>query len=233
MINCVIVDDDPMAMEALEYLLNKLEDIEVSTTYNSALDAMPKLENSDIDLVFLDVEMPDFTGIELLETAKILPNIILTTQNEQYAVKALAHKVLDHLTKPIRFARLAQAIDRFKELNNPEKTESTSESREDFFVRSDGRYVRIAFEELLFVETVDDYLALHLDKKGKHLVHSTLKKMEGELPVSMFQKVHRSYIVNLKRIVDFDESSLVINRNVIPVSRAFRPILRERLGLEE
>lgn len=106
------------------------------------------------------------------------------------------------------------------------------ESRDDFFVRSEGRYVRIPFEQLLYIETVDDYLALHMDKQGKHLVHSSMKKMEGQLPPAQFQRIHRSFLVNLGKIVDVDDSTVVIDRKVLPVSRAFRPILKRRLGLE-
>lgn len=112
MIRSMIIDDDPMASEALRYLLNKYPDIEIVECFSSAIDALAFLEKNQVDLLFLDIEMPDLSGLEFLETAHSLPAVILTTQNEKYAVKAFEYEVLDYLTKPVRYSGLTQALNR-------------------------------------------------------------------------------------------------------------------------
>ncbi len=227
MIKTIVVDDELMARESLSYLLKKFEEIELLETFESAIDARKYLHEKQVDLVFLDIEMPDLTGMELLATVKELPEIVLTTNNPDYAVEAFEYQVLDFLTKPINFVRLSKSIERYKL-----KHGNDSEEREDMFVRSEGKFVRIAFEDLLYAETMDDYMCLYMADQHKHIIHSTLSKLEKELPSDKFQKVHRSYIVNLSKIADLDETTLVIKNKVIPVSRSFRPILKNRLGLK-
>ncbi|MEQ9262842.1 MAG: LytTR family DNA-binding domain-containing protein [Owenweeksia sp.] len=227
MIKVLIVDDEAMAREALHYLLKKFEDVEVLEVFESAIEARKYLNGNSADLIFLDVEMPGLTGMEFLATARNLPEIILTTNNPDYAVEAFEYKVLDFLTKPINFARLSKSLDRYKESLNREPS-----TREDMFVRSEGKFVRIAFDDLLYAQTMDDYMCLYMKDKSKHIIHSTLSKLEKDLPQERFQKVHRSYLINLSKIVDVDETTVVIEKEVIPVSRAFRPVLKDRLGLK-
>jgi DNA-binding LytR/AlgR family response regulator len=173
------------------------------------------------------VEMPELTGMELLATVKELPEIVLTTNNPNYAVEAFEYQVLDFITKPVSFARVSKSIDRYKD-----KQSAGPSSKDDMFVRSEGKFVRISFSDLLYAQTLDDYMWLYMADKTKHIIHSTLTKLEGDLPNDKFQKVHRSYIVNLAKIVDIDETTLVIGDIVIPISRAFRPVLKKRLGLK-
>ncbi|WP_417600602.1 LytR/AlgR family response regulator transcription factor [Owenweeksia hongkongensis] len=222
MIKALIVDDEEMARESLSYLIRKVDNIEVVESFESAIDAKKYLEKNQADVIFLDVEMPDFSGMEFLASMDALPSIILTTNNPEYAVEAFEYEVLDFIPKPVSYGRLVKAVERL---------DSTVEKRDDFFVRSEGRYVRVPFESLMYVETMDDYLKLHLEDKSKCIVHSTLTKMEEKLPAAQFQKVHRSYIVNLSKIVDIEETTIVVGQSVIPVSRAFRPVLKERLNL--
>lgn len=227
MISAIIVDDDKMARESVNYLLQKFDNIEVTGSFESAFDAKKFLNENNVDIIFLDIEMPELSGFEFLSTTKELPSIILTTGNPDYAIEAFEYDVLDFLVKPVNFTRLSKSIDRYE---NSKKTD-TSE-REDIFVRSEGKFVRVAFDDLLFAQTKDDYMYLHLENKSRHIIYSTLAKLEKRLPEAKFQKVHRSYIVNLSKIVDVDEATLVIQDHVIPVSRAFRPILKNRLGLQ-
>lgn len=225
MIKAIVVDDEAMARESLTYLLQKFDAIELTGAFESGIDALKHLEKEPVDLVFLDVEMPELSGMELLATAKDLPEIVLTTNNPSYAVDAFEYQVLDFLPKPVNYARLTKAIDRYT------AKMSANPGREDMFVRSEGKFVRVAFDELLYAQTMDDYMCLYMDNKTKHIIHSTLTKLEADLPSDKFQKVHRSYVVNLSKIVDVDDTTLVIKDIVIPISRAFRPVLKKRLGL--
>lgn len=225
MIKAAIVDDEAMARESLKHLLSKVQDVEIVSVAESALEIQATLVDHAIDVLFLDIEMPDLSGLELLATVKNLPNIVLTTNHPEHAVEAFEYEVVDFLTKPVYLVRLNKALDRIRAQQEPE-----NDNREDFFVRSEARYVRVPFDDLLYVKTLDDYVILQLGKE-KHIVHSTLSKMERRLPDARFQKVHRSYLVNLSKITDVEDTTLAIDRHVIPVSRAFRSIIKNRLGL--
>lgn len=227
MISAIIVDDDNMARESMRFLLDKFDNIELTGSFESAFDAKKHLADNKVDIIFLDIEMPELSGFEFLSTTKELPGIILTTGNPDYAIEAFEYEVLDFLVKPINFARLSKSIDRY------EKSKQVAVAdREDMFVRSEGKFVRVAFDDLLFAQTREDYMCLHMADNSKLIIHSTLSKLESTLPDARFQKVHRSYIVNLSKIVDIDETTLVIEKEVIPISRAYRPVLKNRLGLQ-
>jgi two-component system response regulator LytT len=225
MIRAIIVDDEVMARESLSMLLEKFEDISVSNKLSSAEETLVVLKSEKVDVLFLDVEMPGLSGLDMLEVARELPRIVLTTNNADYAVEAFEYDVVDFIKKPVTYKRLVKTIERLRESLSPEV------KSENFFVRSEGKHVRIDLEKLLYVETMDDYVVLIMEDKSKHIVHSTLSAMDQRLPDNQFFRVHRSYLVNLERIDDVDETSLVIQRNVIPVSRAYRKPLKERLRL--
>lgn len=227
MFKVIIVDDDSLSRESMGYLLKKFDNIEVSGVFESAFEARSYLSKNAVDIIFLDIEMPGLSGFEFLSTTKELPSIVLTTSNSEYAIEAFEYDVLDFLVKPINFVRLTKSIERYEK-----STILDNDSREDMFVKSEGKFIRIPFDDLLFAQTKDDYMCLYMTDKKKHIIYSTLSKLEKSLPVAKFQKVHRSYIVNLSRIVDIDDTTLVIQNEVIPVSRAYRQVLKNRLGLK-
>lgn len=227
MISAIIVDDDSMARQSMKYLLDKFDNIALEGSFESAFEAKKYLGGNSTDIIFLDIEMPELSGFEFLSTTKELPSIILTTSNPDYAIEAFEYEVLDFLMKPINFARLSKSIDKYERSKKVDVAD-----REDMFVRADGKFVRVAFDDLLFAQTMEDYMCLHMTDKSKLIIHSTLSKLEKRLPEPRFQKVHRSYIVNLSKIVDVDDTTIVIGDHVVPISRAFRPILRNRLGLQ-
>lgn len=226
MISTIIIDDDSMARQSMTFLLDKFDNIELVDSFESAFDAKKYLSENSVDIIFLDIEMPELSGFEFLSTTKELPSIILTTGNPDYAIEAFEYEVLDFLVKPINFARLSKSLDKYERSKRVDKAD-----REDMFVRSEGKFVRVAFDDLLLAQTREDYMCLYMADKSKLIIHSTLSKLEKSLPESRFQKVHRSYIVNLSKIVDVDDTTLVIEDHVVPISRAFRPILKNRLGL--
>lgn len=225
MIRAIIVDDELMARESLGMLLGKFEDINVVSRLASAEETLVALKSEAVDVIFLDVEMPGLSGLDMLEVARELPAIVLTTNNADYAVDAFEYDVVDFLQKPVTYKRLVKTIERLRESLQPASKPG------NFFVRSEGKHVRIDLDKLLYVETMDDYVVLVMDDKSKHIVHSTLSAMDERLPDDRFFRVHRSYVVNLERIDDVDETTLVIQRNVIPVSRAYRKALKEKLRL--
>ncbi len=225
---CLIVDDDEMARVSLRSLCQRIEDLEIAGVCEDALQALDVLHQQAVDLIFLDVEMPQLSGVELVRSVEQLPFIVFITSRPEYAVDAFEFKelVVDYITKPVSLPRLLKAVERARK----KITEEQSLQGKDYiFVRSDGRLVRIDLKHLLYVETVGDYVRFKTDT-GSFIVHSTLKGIDDKLQHPDFLKVHRSYIINLSRIVDIEDNSVLIDDKVIPVSRAHRNLLHKRIN---
>lgn len=222
---CIIVDDDEMSRESLKILCEKIDELELLKICSSGLEAMKFLKTEQVDLVFLDIRMPDLSGMELIKSMDNLPQIVFTTGHSEYAVEAFEHHVTDFLVKPVELPRLIKAVDTAKSrLSSTGVSEETSE----LFLKVDGRYVRLNLGEVLYIESLGDYVTF-VTKDHKYIVLSTLKNIDDKINNNNFLKVHRSYIVNLTKVVDIEETNMVIGDKVIPISRANRPILMNRI----
>lgn len=226
---CLIVDDEEMSRKNLQLLCEKIEDLQVAGVFHNALDAFYWLQKETVDLIFLDIEMPGLSGLELVKSAPQLPMVIFTTSKTDYAAEAFDLKeiVVDYITKPVTMPRLLKALERVKKTNaaSPLTVELNY-----IFIKTDKRLVRIDLEDLHYIETVGDYV-LFKTKDQQHIVHSSLKAIDEKLRHPNFLKVHRSYIVNLTKIVDIEENTLVIEKKVIPVSRAHKSLLMQKINL--
>lgn len=222
--NCIIVDDDQMARVSLEMLCEKIEDLTVDEVFDNGLSALSWLKDNETDLIFLDIEMPDLSGIDLVKSVDNLPQIIFITGHTKYALEAFEHQVTDFVPKPVQLPRLIKAVERANELNSNVK----KESQDEIFVRVDGRFVRLNLNDILYIESLGDYVTFVSDVK-KYIVHSTLKNIDDKIINENFLKVHRSYVINLTKVVDIEENNLVIKDKVIPISRAHKPILMKRI----
>lgn len=239
MTRCIIIDDELMARKAVERLCAKHDELKVVANFENAQAALDWLDQNpdSTDLVFLDMEMPGLSGLEFLEQAPTIPAVIFTTANAEYAFDAFEHRATDFLKKPIAPPRFEAAVSRAQEKLRT-KTASTSTSPNAFgqagsgeiFVRENGRYVRIPCEDILFFENVGDYVRVKT-VTGQHIIYGALKSVDEKLTDSRFLKVHRSYIVNLQKIKDIEETTLVIDKTVIPISRAHRGELMSRLNV--
>lgn len=225
--NCLIVDDDKLSRASMERLCKKIDDLTVVGTCADGLEALDFLSKHSVDLLFLDVEMPGLSGVELLQSSSQLPLIVLVSSKKEYAVEAFEFNelVVDFIQKPATLPRLLKAMERVRKRQPPQ---ASLRVKDYIFIRSDGRFVRINLEELLYVENVGDYV-LFKTKEAQHLVHATLKNIAEKLQHPNFLKVHRSYIINLSKIVDIQDNSVLIEKKVIPVSRAHRQLLLERI----
>ncbi|MFY0598794.1 MAG: response regulator transcription factor [Cyclobacteriaceae bacterium] len=222
--NCIIVDDDQMARVSLEMLCEKIEDIEIDQVFDNGLDALNWLKANETDVIFLDIEMPNLSGMDLVKSVDNLPQIVFTTSHAEYALEAFEYQVTDFVPKPVQLPRLLKSIERIRELNNNVRQESQNE----IFVRNEGRFVRLNLEELLYVESLGDYVTFVTDT-NKYIVHSTLKNIADKITNPNFLKVHRSYVINLTKVVDIEENNLVIKDKVIPISRAHKSILIKKI----
>lgn len=220
---CMIVDDDPMAREQLARFAAQAGGLELVASCATPAEALREVAQHAPDLLFLDMEMPGMSGLELLDAIDDRPAVIMITGNAAYAVAAFDADVADYLVKPVSFARFLKAVARVRREAAPRSEASA------LFVRSEGRIVRLALDEIERVEAEKDYVVL-CGPGRKVRVHSTMKQMEERLPPDLFVRVHRSHIVRLDRIVDLEQSSLVVGRAVIPVGESFRAALLARMN---
>ncbi len=236
--NCIIIDDEETARVILSQLCAGIPDLNVVEEFPNAIQAIKYLNQNEVDLIFLDIHMPDFTGFDFIQTIKNPPRIVLTTSDPQFAIEAFEYDcIVDYLVKPIAMPRFEKAIQKAKASTvtvaqpNTSVTETTeSNSENDLYVNIDRRLIKIDIPSIYLVEAKGDYIHVKTEDKN-YTVHSTLKKIEEKLPDSLFLKVHRSYIINIKKIIDIEDNSVLIKKDVIPVSRSNRPELMKRLNL--
>ena len=234
--NCIIIDDEETARVILKKLIANNSKLNYQTEFSNAIQAIKYLNQNKVDLIFLDIHMPDFTGFDLLQTLKNPPLIVLTTSDRNFAIEAFEYNcVVDYLAKPILQERFDKAVDKtilYQQRND--KTEESpmpeNHSVNDLYVNIDRRLIKIDIPVIKYIEARGDYIFISTDDKN-YTVHSTMKKIEDKLPNNIFLKVHRSFIINIKKIVDIEDNSVLIGKNVIPVSRANRAELMNRLNL--
>jgi len=230
---CIIVDDEKLARVIISTLCKEFNNLEILNEFSSAIEALKFLNKNEVDLIFLDIHMPDFNGLDFIKSLKNPPKIILTTSDPKFAIEAFEYDfIIDYLLKPIELSRFQKAIAK-SENKKIETTPSNSEVKDisnDFYVNIDRRLIKIDLPSIYLIEAKGDYIHIKTDNKN-YIVHSTLKKIEEKLPDSLFLKIHRSYIINIKKIIDIEDNSVLIEKDVIPVSRSKRPELMKRLDL--
>jgi DNA-binding LytR/AlgR family response regulator len=230
MLKCIIIDDEEMARVIIEQYCSKLDHLQIVNQFNNALDAIQFINNHKIDLVFLDIHMPELNGFDFIDSLNNPPNIILTTSDSEFALNAFEYKcIVDYLVKPIKLPRFIKAVTK---VDNPIKAVPLTDNEEvnEMYVNIDRRLVKIHIPDIYLIEAKGDYINIKTETKN-HIVHTTMKKIEEKLPDSLFLKIHRSFIINLKKIVDIEDNSVLIKKEVIPVSRSNRPELMNRLNL--
>jgi DNA-binding LytR/AlgR family response regulator len=233
--NCIIIDDEATARAIIGQLCSNVKSLNVLEEFPNAIQAIKYLNQNEIDLIFLDIHMPDFTGFDFIETLKNPPKIILTTSDANFAIQAFEYDcIVDYLVKPITPERFEKAILKAESKtiappsSSSEKVETSSGN--DLYVNIDRRLIKIDIPSIYLIEAKGDYIHVKTEEKN-YTVHSTLKKIEEKLPDSLFLKVHRSFIINVDKIIDIEDNSVLIKKDVIPVSRSNRPELMKRLNL--
>ena len=233
--NCIIIDDEEMARVIITHMISKNADLNLVQQFSNALQAIKYLNHNNVDLIFLDIHMPDFTGFDFIQTIKNPPKVILVTSDRNFAIEAFEYDcIVDYLVKPITEERFQKAITKAytKKLNTLaiESKIISDDNLNEFYVNIDRRLIKIEFHTVSVVEAKGDYIHIKTDVKN-YIVHSTLKKIEDKLPKDLFLKVHRSFIINTKKIIDIEDNSVLIGKDVIPVSRTNRPELMKKLNL--
>jgi len=234
LINCIIVDDEPVAREILETHLNRIDQVRVVASCKSAVEAFQTINSNDVDLVFLDIQMPDISGLSFARSVNRNLKIIFTTAYREYAVEGFDLRAVDYLLKPISFERLMQGIDKYLEENHAHKVKPATNEHDphhdSMFVRSDRKMVRVGFGEILYAESLGDYVKIHLSG-GKTLVtRDSVSNIAAALPREDFIRVHRSFIVNRHQIDTYTSDTIGIGMHEVPISRSYREEVMKRLG---
>ena len=235
--NCIIIDDEKMARVIVKTLCGRVDSLCVLEEFSNAIGAIKYLNENTVDLIFLDIHMPDFNGLDFIKSLKTPPKIILITSDPKFAMEAFEYDfMVDYLLKPIEFNSFNKAIEKAHikefELNSKLSIAKsiTNVTENDFYINIDRRLIKIDLPSIYLIEAKGDYIKIKTENKD-YLVHSTLKKIEEKLPSSLFLKIHRSFIINIKKIIDIEDNSVLIQKDVIPVSRSKRPELMKRLDL--
>ncbi|MGL2965813.1 LytR/AlgR family response regulator transcription factor [Flavobacterium sp. XGLA_31] len=236
--NCIIIDDEMMARAIIAQLVTSQTKIKVVEEFPNAIQAIKYLNENQVDVIFLDIHMPDFTGFDFIKTLKSPPKIILVTSDKNFAFEAFEFDcIVDYLVKPITEDRFNKAIEKLNARHtspklNPKSREKNgiSEEANEFYVNIGHRLIKIDIPTVTLVKAKGDYIVIKTET-NTYTVHTTLKKIEDKLPTDLFLKVHRSYIINTKKIIDIEDNSVLIGKDVIPVSRGNRPELINRLNL--
>ena len=205
MINVIIVDDEPLAQDVLETYIEKMPDLHLLKKCNNAIEANQALKENEVDLMFLDIQMPQLTGIEFLKTLNNPPIVIFTTAYPNYAVEGFELNALDYLLKPISFDRFAKAVNKAEDQINLRKgqtpTTEQAESEDDFiFVKADKKLIKINFHDVLYIEGLKDYVIIRIANGKRVITLQTMKSLEAKLPSKLFRRIHRSYIVGIEKI---------------------------------
>lgn len=236
---CVIIDDEPLAVELLEDFVSKIDTLELLRTFNNAIDAVSFINQTNVDLIFLDIQMPHFSGIEFLNTIEKKPLIIFTTAYSDYAVEGFNLGAVDYLVKPIPFHRFLKSVVRAQQIFNsvpaiqeiPENT-NLPELQQDFmFVRAEYENVKMNFSDILFIEGLKDYVKIYTTDNKYTLTLISLIKLENLLSSKGFSRVHRSYIINIQHVKSIQKNKVLINDKRIPISESYKNAFFERINL--
>jgi len=231
LIHCIIIDDEPLARKGLKEYINDVDFLQLDAEFDSALKANKLLGDGRVQLIFLDIQMPKLTGLEFIKTLMHAPPVIFTTAFPQYALDGFELNALDYLVKPISFERFLKAAMRAKEyyeVRIKNISEVTPGKEEFFFIKADNKLVKIFYDEILFVEALQNYVSIHTKTK-KYITYLTFKSIEEYLPTDRFVKTHKSYIVSASKIDNIDGNDIRIGEHHIPISRTSKDHVMERL----
>ncbi len=223
-VRCLIVDDEPLAIRLIEKHVSQIDSLEVVATCNSALKAFEILNTQEIDLLFLDIKMPHLTGIDFLKSLKNPPKTIFTTAYRDYALESYELETVDYLLKPVTFERFVKAIDKFYRINSNAVAPVQRETvvTDYILVKSGSKQHKINLEDIVYIESLKDYIKIHLQNDTSIISKYKLGEMEQELSAYQFLRIHRSYIINTSKITAFSSNDIDVNSQEIPVGASYK-----------
>ncbi|CAI8419590.1 MAG: Transcriptional regulatory protein YpdB [Polaribacter sejongensis] len=230
--NCIIIDDDKTARQLIKQLILKTEGMLLIDEFSSAIDAIKYLNANDVDLIFLDIHMPTFSGFDFIQTLKSPPKIILTTSDKDFAIQAFEYDcVVDYIVKPITKERFKKSLNKIQLLKDNDLASEKVEGNNSFiYVNISKRLIKINIPDIYLVKAKGDYIIIKTNARN-YLVHSRLNKIEDKLPSYLFLRIHRSYIINISQIVDIQNNSVLVGKTLIPIGRAKKSELVKKINL--
>jgi len=234
LLTCAIIDDEPLARECIANYIEAIDFLQLAGTGSNPLDLTELLNRHSIDLVFLDIQMPFMNGIDFLKIAKDPPMVIITTAYPTYALEGFRLDVMDYLVKPITFDRFLHAVNKARDYQlllikgNAAETVVPAPKSEFFFIKCDYRYERIYFNDILYIEALQNYVTI-FTKKAKYITLLNLKTVEENLDPSSFIRIHKSYIVSISKIETIENNEIIIQSHHLPISRNYREKVIERV----
>lgn len=231
-IRCIVVDDEPLAVKLLADYVEKTDGLALVLKTTHALEALYAVQEGKADLVFLDVQMPELTGMQFIKIIRNSCGVILTTAYSEYAAESYDHEVIDYLMKPVTFERFTQAVQKARKrlVEVPAISTPTVQEADHLFVKTEYRIQKIDFDEILFIEAMRDYIAFHT-AAGKVLSLDSMKRMEELLPLNRFIRIHKSYIINKSSIDYIERGRVVINGHYLPIGDTYRPRVAAHIRL--
>lgn len=231
LMNCIVVDDDDLSRLIVSRCVEQTDFLKLVKLCSNAIEASKILRAEKVDLIFLDIQMPEMTGIEFIKNFKEKPQIILITSHDEYAVEAFEQDVTDYIMKPVNYGRFLKAVTKAKEIFDAKRNQTHAAPEDkNIFVKVNSRLVKISAEDILWIESMSDYVNI-LTPKGKFTVHSTMKGIIEKLPTDDFVRVHRSYIVKKDKISVIEDNTLVIDKKLIPIGKSYKDELMKSLNL--
>jgi DNA-binding LytR/AlgR family response regulator len=230
-IRCVIIDDEPLARKGLKEYIQDVDFLQLAGEFDNPLKAADTLMREKIDLLFLDIQMPKMTGMEFMKTLSHPPMVIFTTAYPQYAVEGFELNAIDYLLKPFSFERFWKSVLKARSLKeSADKPAAPASSAEPdyFFIKSDSKLIKIFYDEILFIEALQNYVAVHTSSK-KYITYLTFRSIEEHLPASRFIRTHKSYIVAASKVESIEGNDIKIGQHHIPISRTEREAVLQQL----
>jgi two-component system LytT family response regulator len=225
-INCIILEDEPLAQERTRNYIQKIPFLNLLAAFDNAMEAIPFLKSTKVDLIFLDINMGEFSGIQLLETIDTESQVIITTAYHEYALKGFDLNVTDYLLKPFSFERFLQAVGRAQ--NNLFRKETVPDEK-FVFVKTEYRLEKLLFSELLYIEGMRDYRSIHTTRK-RIMTLQTFRDFEQQIPSHILCRVHKSFMVAIDKIESIERDGLKIQESIIPISETYRQAFLQLIG---
>ena len=226
-IKCIAIDDEPLALQLISGYVSKFPQLQMLHTFDDAISGAEFLRNNKVDLLFADINMPDITGIDLVRSLPVKPMVIFTTAYKNFAFEGFELEAIDYLLKPIDFTRFSKAIEKAVEYYNYKNTVKTEETGESLFVYSEYRMVKINLPEIEYIESMEDYIKIHINNAKTVLTLMPLKKILEKLPADKFQRIHRSYIVPVNKIRSIHSRKVQLADIELPISDSYMDFARK------
>ena len=226
-LKCIAIDDEPLALKLIREYVSRFPALQMVRTFDDAINGAEFLKQTPVDLLFIDINMPDITGIDLVRSLERKPIVIFTTAYKNFAFEGFELEALDYLLKPIDFKRFTKAVEKAIDYHRYKNAPADEQHEESIYVYSEYKMVNIILKDIEYIESMEDYIKIHLHNAKTVLTLMPLKRMQEKLPSSQFQRIHRSYIIPVNKIISIKGRKVQLTGIELPVSESYAPFIRD------